>query len=444
MRKTMKKTMRLGLMAVMVFVVTVGAALFYYYQSKTYARAMENNYARALYGLSESVGEIDLALSKGVLVTQAPQLSRLTAEIWRQTAAAQTALGQLPISESKLETTERFLSQVGAYAYSLGQKGVSGQAITDEDRQQLLNLAGYAEGLKKSLLALEGEWEDGNLNFDLGTAYAGDTSVSYIGELDNLEAGFSDYPTLIYDGPFSDHIEQAEAKFLTGKTEIDDTQALKRFSALLGEERIKDPKVTGETEGKLAAFSLSASDGTVTGDLTKRGGYPVWLLDSRDLGDPQLTVEQAVEKATAFLDKIGLTSMRESYYIKEGKSVTINFAYVQDGVTVYSDLVKVKVALDNGDVIGFEAQGYLMSHHRREIPIALITPEDALSAVSNVVEVKTTQMALIPTADGRELPCYEILGKCGNRDFLMYVNTQTGYEENILMLLETENGVLTL
>lgn len=439
----MKRIMQWGLMAVMVFAVTVGAALFYYNQSKAYAKTIENNYARALYGLSESVGELDLALSKGVLVTQAPQLSRLTAEIWRQTAAAQSALGQLPISESKLETTERFLSQVGAYAYSLGQKGVSGQTITDEERQQLLTLAGYAEGLKNSLLALKGEWEDGNLSFDLGTAYAGDTTVAYVGELDNLEAGFSDYPTLIYDGPFSDHLEQAEAKFLTGKKEISDVEALERFGVILGK-RAVNPEVTGTVEGKLAAYSLSAADGTLTGALTKQGGYPVWLLDSRELSEPTLSNEQAIESAKSFLNQIGLTSMQESYYIKEGRSITINFAYVQDGVTVYSDLVKVKVALDNGEVIGFEAQGYLMSHQRREIPLALITPEEALNAVSNVVEVKRTSMALIPTADGRELPCYEILGKCGKRNFLMYVNTQSGYEENILMLLETENGVLTL
>ena len=136
--------------------------------------------------------------------------------------------------------------------------------------------------------------------------------------------------------------------------------------------------------------------------------------------------------------------MSERYYIKEGKSITANFAYVQDGVTVYGDLVKVKVALDNGGVIGFEAQGYLMGHHRREIPAPVITPEAALSAISNVVTVKRTSQALIPTPDGRELPCYEILGLCGERNFLMYVNTQTGVEENILMLYETEDGVLTL
>lgn len=439
----MRRIMQWGLMSVMVFAVTVGAALFYYHQAKGYEKAIENNYARALYGLSESVGELDLALSKGVLVTQAPQLSRLTAEIWRQTAMAQSALGQLPISESKLETAERFLSQVGAYTYTLGQKGVMGQEITDEERQQLLSLAGYAEGLKNSLLALKGEWEDGNLSFDLGTVYAGDTSVAYVGELDNLEAGFSDYPTLIYDGPFSDHLEQAEAKFLSGKKTITDIEALERFSTILGK-RATDPKVTGSVEGKLAAFSLSANDGNITGALTKQGGYPVWLLDSRELGEPTLSHEQAVEKAKEFLNRIGLTSMQENYYIKEGRSITVNFAYVQDGVTVYADLVKVKVALDNGEVIGFEAQGYLMSHHRREIPLALITPEEALKAVSNVVEVQKTSMALIPTADGRELPCYEILGKCGKRNFLMYVNTQSGYEENILMLLETEDGVLTL
>lgn len=440
----MKMTKRLGFMAVAVFAVTLAAAIFYGMRASHYARTINNHYARALYGLSESVGEIDLALAKGVLVTQAPQLSRLTTEIWRQTAAAQTALGQLPLSENKIETTERFLSQVGSYAYSLGQKGVAGQPMSDEERQQLLNLSGYAQGLKDSLLELKGEWEDGNLNFDLKTVHAGDRSVSYMGELDNLEAGFSDYPTLIYDGPFSDHLEQAEAKALVGRKAISDVQALKGFTTLLGEERVKSPKVTGMSEGKLAGYNLSAGDGQISGCLSKQGGLPIWFLDSRELGTPKLSPQQAVERAKAFLERIGLTSMVENYYIQEGKSITVNFAYNQDGVTLYGDLVKVKVALDNGDVIGFEAQGYLMNHHRREIPQPVITVEQAKAAISNVVELQSQKQTMIPTPDGRELPCYEFLGKCGKRNFLMYVNTQTGQAENALLLLETENGVLTL
>ena len=44
----------------------------------------------------------------------------------------------------------------------------------------------------------------------------------------------------------------------------------------------------------------------------------------------------------------------------------INYAYVQNNVVIYSDLIKVKIALDNGEVLGIESTGYLNNHTTRE------------------------------------------------------------------------------
>ena len=53
--------------------------------------------------------------------------------------------------------------------------------------------------------------------------------------------------------------------------------------------------------------------------------------------------------------------MKRTYYLKEEGVMTINYAYVQNDVTMYPDLIKLKVALDNGDILGIETQGYLNS-----------------------------------------------------------------------------------
>ena len=59
--------------------------------------------------------------------------------------------------------------------------------------------------------------------------------------------------------------------------------------------------------------------------------------------------------------------MKETYYLKQDGIVTINYAYKQDEVTVYPDLIKLKVALDNGEIMGIETKGYLNSHEKRKI-----------------------------------------------------------------------------
>ena len=46
-------------------------------------------------------------------------------------------------------------------------------------------------------------------------------------------------------------------------------------------------------------------------------------------------------------------------------TIIINYAYNDNGITVYPDLIKVKLALDNGEILGLESSGYLNSHKIR-------------------------------------------------------------------------------
>ena len=78
--------------------------------------------------------------------------------------------------------------------------------------------------------------------------------------------------------------------------------------------------------------------------------------------------------------------MKETYYLKESGIVTINYAYEQDGVTIYSDLIKLKVALDNGEVLGIETKGYLNSHEERNIQQAKISKEQAKAATAKAIK----------------------------------------------------------
>jgi len=51
---------------------------------------------------------------------------------------------------------------------------------------------------------------------------------------------------------------------------------------------------------------------------------------------------------------------------------------------------------------------------------------------------------MIPTEYKTEVLCWEFKGKVEDREFLVYINTQTGKEEDILVILNTPNGTLTM
>ena len=53
-------------------------------------------------------------------------------------------------------------------------------------------------------------------------------------------------------------------------------------------------------------------------------------------------------------------------------------------------------------------------------------------------------LAIIPTEYQTEIFCWEFKGKVEDREFLVYINVDTGNEEDVLIILDTPNGTLTV
>ena len=136
--------------------------------------------------------------------------------------------------------------------------------------------------------------------------------------------------------------------------------------------------------------------------------------------------------------------MKETYFIKQGNIVTINYAYNDKGIIVYPDLIKVRVALDNGEILGIETTGYLNSHKSRAYKQPEITIDQARNSLNPDIEIKAENMAIIPTEWKTEIFCYEFKGSVEGKDFLVYINCETGEEEDILVILDTPGGTLTI
>jgi len=167
--------------------------------------------------------------------------------------------------------------------------------------------------------------------------------------------------------------------------------------------------------------------------------------DIQSLADTfEISFDEATQYAQDFLQKNGFYSMEQSYYEKLDGIAVINFAYVQDGIKCYSDLIKVKVALDNGEILGMETGGYLMNHESRAIGQPTISMQEAAQKLNHHLEYKSGNLALIPKDSLEEVLCYEFHGSFAGRNYIIYVNAFNGREEKILMLIESENGILTI
>ncbi len=434
--------------------VALGAVAYNNYsQAKQYRANLEYTYMRSLNDLTDYMANIQMALSKGTYANTAPQQYGLTAKLTEEASLAKSALGQLPLADVELNNVNRFLSQVGDYASYLSSSLSRGQALNEEEISNLISLGDYAGTLLLDL-------QDLLARFDGGGLYEGEAAQVFQ-DLSNqtqsqeeplissgfreMNEGFTDYPTLIYDGPFSDHILLRTSKMLEGQAEVDAESARMRAADLTGA-GYSALQLSGETGGNLPCYTFSGGGTTVS--VTKAGGYPNEMLSSRMVSTgsaAQLSPQEAVEKAKNFLSQHGMEDMKESYYQTSNGVCTINFAAQQEGAVCYSDLVKVGVALDNGDIISYNATGYLMNHTGRQIPQQVIPQEQAQQNVSPRLTVESVATAFIPTPGLDEVYCYEFTCSAENGDrVLVYINAQTGLEEQIYILLQSDGGTLVM
>lgn len=418
-------------------------------QNDFLSRQLSLSSRRSFSELSTYLFEIDSALQKSVFATSPPLAASLCTEIYGKAMSAQLALGRMPFSNVTLEQTSTFVSRVGDYALSLSRRAAAQEVFNDEDLKNLRSLSETAAWLSQSLIDMQRQIENGEITLETleqtEARLKVPESAGSGGGFQAVESEFPEVPTLIYDGPFSQHLEQQKPRSLEGFPEISEDEAKQIAADFFGLDA-GALKPAGKGEGKLPFYGFSAeSDGGFYAAVPRQGGIPLLMYRTPQQGEAQKTKEEALEIAAAFLREHDFPEMHQSYHMENDGILTVNFAATQDGVILYPDLVKVSVSLSDGGIAGFEAEGYIMNHMTRSIPAAAISDGEAEKQVASGLSVLSHKMAIIPTAGKNEVFCHEFI--CENPNgvhCLVYVNAQTGTQEKILLLIEDESGTLTV
>lgn len=418
-------------------------------QNTVNSRNLEYSYLRAVEDLSTAADNINNTLRKELCAGTADMHETLSSQLWRLSSEAKAALSQLPIEELQLENTYKFLSQVGNYALSISEKIKEGEEISMEEYQNLKALHEFSQRLCDDMWELENSITSGEISLADVASHAKnsgtDEKAPTVTEgFEDFEEGFDSYPTLIYDGPFSDHILEKTPRMTENAEPVTQEKALERCMLALNINSTEFTQIS-EEQGKMPSWVFSDESNSVTCGVTKNGGYISYFLKSREVNSSSLSREEALAAADKLLENLGIVSMKKTYYEDYNGIMTVNYAYSDNGVCCYTDLVKVSVAMDNGEILGYDARGFLVNHQKRSYKDDRISVLDAQKKVSPLLEVLSRQLAVIPSDSTEELLCYEF--KCRTEEgtnVLVYVNAYTGKEEQILILFESESGTLTM
>lgn len=452
MKKFLNKNKIIKIIATLLLIATIVLATMLYQKNKEYEIASVNEYSMSFYELVDYVDNVKTYLAKSLISTTPEHGADTLTHIWREANLAQSYLSRLPLESQELENTEKFLNQVSDYSYTLSRKNINNQSLTDDDLNNLKQLYDYSVELQNTLSQLSEDLNSGRISWgDLTTngnvAFAQQVSNISKDSFSNLEENFHEYSGLIYDGAFSEHMTSGNKKGLTGD-EIDEDFAKKIAEDFIGKDKIKELSNLGLSENAdISAYDFSIKtneDNNINISVSKKGGHVISMNYNRDVVTEVISQEEANEIGKKFLNEKGFPNMKETYYLKQSGIVTINYAYEQDGVVMYPDLIKVKIALDNGEILGVETTGYLNCHEQRDTSKVKITKDDAKKVLNKNLQIMSEGLAVIPTQWKTEVLCYEFKGKVDETEFLVYINAETGKEEDILIIVNTPNGTLTM
>ena len=405
---------------------------------------LENIYQRNYSELVDNINNSAIKLSKVAVSGENAYSRNLLNEISKNTAQATTNLSALPISINGISETIKFINQVSGYTQTLSNKLDRGENLTQQELETLKQLKDAFTTLKDKINDMSTKIYNGKI-YDASVAFDGDFN-KFTQILQNLKSKDVEYPAMIYDGPFSDSMVNKDIKnmnFSKVTSDVAKSEILDVFKD------VDQNSVTylGETNGHFKTYDfklIAPSEHSMYVQVTQNGAK-ILTLSVGDFDDTQnYSLGTAEDIAIKFTNATGINEVKCVWSDVVGGDAYINLAPVENGVILYPDLVKVKVDLNSGRVVGFEASSYYTNHTKRSLKTPALSVQSAKDEVPSSLYVKETRLCLAPLEYNREILCYENICSHDGATYYVYVNATDGEIENILRVVETDNGSLLM
>lgn len=409
----------------------------------------ENNYQRAFHELTYHMDLLHNKIGTSLAMNSPKSLSPQLIEIWRITSQASSDVGQLPLTLVPFNKTEEFLANIGDFTYKAAVRDLKKEPLSKEETKRLKKLYEESGNVKKELrkvqyLVLKNNlrWMDVQLALATNDEQTDNTIIDGFKTVEKNVEGYS-------EGNFGPTVGVSNKnhgyKSLRGK-ELSESEIIKKAQEIFNIEK-ESINVTKSGKGAdVPTYSVSYNEDGHHGymDMSVKGGYPINIIVERKLKKPSISLYEGKEKAEKLLQKHSFKQMglfQSSQYDNVG---VYSFVFMQDDVKIYPDAIQVKVALDNGDIIGLATREYLMNHSKRTLSEPKVTVEEAKEKVNPNVDIQENNLAVIENDLNEEVLCYEFLGVMGESTYRIFINAANGDEEKVEKLKQTETNFDTL
>lgn len=427
---------------VVAFVVLLGLAAWGMSQQRQLQfaqRRTESNYRRAFHQLIAHTEAIAENLDRLAVAAGKPQQLHGLEELRTQASAANASFGALPIGTIPLQQTKSYISHLNNWSREMSAKLQQGGSLTPDEFEQLLALRKDAHALVQGLTDLRnlqaaGQLEWSSMEQFLGPAAAGTASGPLVDGITRLDSQF----TSPRNESAASRVSPGSGIGISGEPVTVDA-AMREARRYISEKDGETLTYVGEVNGLIRSyrFEATAADGRpIRIDVARHGGQVTWMLADRQVGQVRLTMQEAIAEAERYLAERGYGDMAFSSYEDYGPTnvALITLVWKQGDVHVYPDSIRVRIALDDGEVLGVNAMPYLTSHRPREIPSAAISLASMHTRIPPHLHLLDVRPAIVESDLGEEVYTYEAIVQFEGDTFQVFYDANTGDEVRITRL----------
>lgn len=434
-------------LAVFCLIFAIGFVVFGYLWSDAslnaskYGNTLEGSYKRTFYELLDNVNNIDTNLAKVEVSGNKALQKKYLQLVCDNCKYAQSNFSMLPISMNVVEDGVKFINQMDGYCTSLISADV---LLNEEQKDKIQELRDIILELKSQLNMIVTKLLDGYSILDNNIPNEeGLTDFSI--DFDGISSDSISYPSMIFDGPFSDSLYNKEILGLSD-SEVDETTARAKLENLLAGYNVQAIDFSGEATGNFVTYDyeIRTGDNTYFAQVTKRDGK-LLTLSSYINESENVTLEESdcITKAIEFVSLEGINNM-QSVWSETSKGICfINLAPVLNGIIYYPDLIKIKVDMNSGLVVGYEAQNYYYNHTERQNLQPSIGATEARDLLDLTLNINSQKLCIMPLEYGGQVLAYEFECEYYGETYFVYINAFNGNEERVLKIVSTDEGELT-
>lgn len=391
---------------------------------------LENTYKADLQEAVSGMRMVEADLSKLMITGNESSISQLLSTIALESSACQQALSSLPIVATGVQNTLKFTNQLSSYCVTALHLLTGSNTLPENFDEQIAGFFQTCRDVNSQLSVVEDEVLTGVISLLTVNTEEAESE----GMFGSIADDMVEYPSVIFDGPFSDGQAQNTPK--QPREDVTPEEAA-QYLASLGFQA----EFAGQMEGNVPVYTFTAENLDI--QVAKQGGLLLMALNSRAVGEVVLTQEEARNAAEAFVQKLAYGECDLVWQENYSNCIVFNFTSVQDSIVMYPDIFKVKVAMDTGEIVAFEGKSYIMNNFLREIPEVNVTSAQAQQRLKENFQVETSRICMIAVNNREEL-CWEYYGTYNDLSYAVYISAVDGLEKTSFRIISTDTGDMVI